>query len=258
MFLSLFMTGVKVGQRCYNQTMNPKLAQKYLDKTRQDYEIIAKDFSVTRFEPWPEMRDLADKYVKEGDSVIDVGSGNGRLYQVFANRRVNYLGVEPSEPLIKLAKEKFPAAKFEVGDALNLSKYNEHKFDSGFLIAVLHHIPSYELRLKALKQVYSVLKPGGYLIMENWNWLQPRYFKRWLQKYLIDPSLPFNDLLVPWKRGQSKVIWRYYHAFTPRELNKLIQQAGFQPIEQYYVRRGEKSNRWKGYNIVTVARKMIS
>ncbi|PIX02803.1 SAM-dependent methyltransferase, partial [bacterium (Candidatus Gribaldobacteria) CG_4_8_14_3_um_filter_42_11] len=41
--------------------------------------------------------------VKDGDKVLDVGCGNGRLVKAFENKKISYLGVDNSEKLIKLA-----------------------------------------------------------------------------------------------------------------------------------------------------------
>ena len=57
---------------------------------------------------------------------------------------------------------------------------------------------------------------------------------------------------MPWK-ARFGIVDRYYHAFTPRELNKLLQDSGFKIKKSYYVKKGKESNWRNGYNLATVA-----
>ena len=61
-----------------------------------------------------------------------------------------------------------------------------------------------------------------------------------------------NDVLIPWKLKSGEVVQRYYHAFTFKEIKKLLQQTGWRVIEQYYIKRGERVSWLKGDNLVSV------
>lgn len=65
--------------------MKTETAQKILEKTKRDYEQLAEEFSNTRANLWFELQELA-KYVKGGDKILDLGCGNGRLYELFSGR----------------------------------------------------------------------------------------------------------------------------------------------------------------------------
>ena len=52
--------------------------------------------------------------LKEGDKVLDLGCGNGRFYDFFKKRKVDYVGIDNSERMIEIAKEKHPEARFGV------------------------------------------------------------------------------------------------------------------------------------------------
>jgi len=237
--------------------MNKKFAEQLLQKTADDYEKIAEEFSVTRLLLWPELEEFI-KYIKEGDKVLDLGCGNGRLYELFKDLSIDYTGIDRSAGLIKAAKEKWRKAdaKFKVGDILNLAELKEESFDAIFLIAVLHHIPNYELRLKVLKNAYSILKPGEMLFMTNWMFWQKKFLSR-IIKYTIlkligKNKMDFGDILIPWKScglktyGHSeKMAERFYHAFTKREIEGLAKKAGFSIV---------KNGRSK-WNYVTICKK---
>ena len=215
--------------------MKRDLAKKLLDKTAEDYNLIAEDFSKTRFFLWPEFSEFL-KFIKNGDSILDLGCGNGRLYELFEDLSIDYLGLDRSSNLISAAKEKWKgcAAKFGIGDALDLEFKNE--FDAVFFIAVLHHISSEELRLEALKGIYDSLKPGGKFFMTNWMLWQKKYLPHILKytalKIIGKNKMDFGDILLPWKMGKE---WtgRYYHAFTERKILRLAKRAGFKIIKSW-------------------------
>ena len=219
-----------------------ELAKSILEQTKQNYNLIAKEFSGTRREIWGELLFLFEK-LKEGEKVLDLGCGNGRWYPVFKEKKVDYFGVDNSEKLIEIAKENFPDAKFFVGDALNLP-FPDNFFDKVYSIALLHHIPSEEFRIKLLKEAKRVLKPGGILILTCWKIHRPREILALLKytflKIIGKSKLDFRDTFVPW----GKKALRYYHFFTQRELENLVKKVGFEILESGVVKnkRGNRQN----------------
>lgn len=237
--------------------MDKTYAQKLIDKTKQDYKSLAKEFSATRAFSWQELEDLV-KFVKPEQNILDAGCGNGRLYQLLKNKNIKYLGIDNSDALISEAKTKYQFGNFRQMDLLDLH-FEAENFDIVFCIAALQHIPSKELRLQVLKDFYHILKPNSYLLMTNWNLWQGKYFWQTL-KYSFSSvagkhrELDIKDVYMPWK-ARFGVVDRYYHAFTKKELASLLEQAGFKVEEQYYVKKGERSNWRNGYNLITIAKK---
>lgn len=240
--------------------MDREYAKYLLEKTRQDYNLIAEHFSRTRERIWPEMKFLFDDYLIPGERILDIGCGNGRFFEVFKGKRVDYFGIDNSEKLIEIAKRRYPEKeflpstkekgvtehkgvhRFQVADALNLP-FPDNYFDKVYSIAVLHHIPSEEFRLRFLKEARRVLKQEGLLILTVWN-LWPRFikliFKFGLLKLIGQSKLDFKDILKPWQN----ISQCYFHCFTKTELEKLVKRAGFK-IEkggEIIVRQGFKSN----------------
>ncbi len=230
--------------------MKQKKIEEILGKNKSDWNEIADNFSQTRHNLWFEFKDF-EFFAKEGDKILDLGCGNGRLGELFKNKKVEYVGVDQSEKLIKIARDKFQTINFKhrfiVADALNLeTKFSKDEFDVIFAIAFLHHLPSSELRLKLLKDCFSFLRVGGLAIFTVWNLWQPRLI--WKYRLLK------RDVLISFKT-KDKTIARYYHIFTKGELSGLVKRAGFKIKECYYVKKGERSNWLKGYNLVLVAQK---
>ena len=230
--------------------MDIDYAKKLLEKTRQDYNLIAEDFSRTRSQVWEELKFL-ENYANENEKILDLGCGNGRLYELFREKTVDYYGVDFSEGLIEIARKRYPQFKFQVADAFNLP-FSADFFDKVFNIAVLHHIPSTELRVQFLKEVKRVLRPGGKIILTVWNLSSFRKFlffsKYALLKILRRSRLDFGDAFVPWK----KETLRYLHMFSGKELKELAETAGF-AIKEIKILKRPKS---KESNILLIAEKI--
>jgi len=148
--------------------MKKKYAENLLKKTKQDYDKIAQEFSATRWRIWEEAEFLFNDYVMPGEKVLDLGCGNGRFFEFLKDKDIHYIGVDFSEKLIEIAKNKYPKLKFEVANALNLPFPNNY-FDKIYSIAVLHHIPSKQFRLQFLQEARRVLKSNGLLILTVWE-----------------------------------------------------------------------------------------
>lgn len=239
--------------------MKQEYARYLIEKGRQDYNKIAQHFNETRYHLWPDF-EIFKPYFKEGDRILDAGCGNGRLSEIFEKIKVDYIGIDSSEKLIAAGRVKYPNLKFKAADILDLS-LPTGEFDVVFLIAVLQHVPSAELRLKALSHLNRVLKPGGYLLMTNWNLWQSLFRRRRLKYKLLKiigrSKLDYNDIFKTWKSPRGEIIAdRYLHALTLPEIDNIMNQAGFKVIKNLYSLKGVSAGQKEGRNIVTIGRKI--
>jgi ubiquinone/menaquinone biosynthesis C-methylase UbiE len=221
--------------------MKLEYAEYLIEKTKDYFDKNVDSFSGSRNRLWPEFEELK-KYIKDGEKILDLGCGNGRLFELFKNRNVKYTGVDTSVEFIERAKEKY-GDYFVVADAFNLP-FPDNSFDSIWAIAFFHHIPSKQLRAEVLKEIKRVLKKDGKIIATCWNFYQLHYLRILLKftfrKLLGLSRLDFKDVLLFPKKLK---IQRYYHAFTKKELKKLFQKAGFKIEELRYLKRnGKKTN----------------
>jgi len=226
--------------------MKKKYAEYLLRKTKNDYNLIAKDYARTRIFIPEDIKALG-QYSFEGEKVLDLGCGNGRLFEVLENKKVNYFGIDFSEKLIAISTEKYPKGKFQVADALNLP-FPENFFDKIYSISVLHNIPSKDFRIRYLKEAKRVLKPKGVLILRVWDFWRRKeaiklILKHTLFKIIGRSELDFLDVFVPWKDSQGKVlVKRYFHCFTKRELENLVKEAGFKIKESWREGKAPRTN----------------
>jgi SAM-dependent methyltransferase len=196
--------------------------------------------------------------------VLDLGCGNGRLIESLKDFRIQYSGIDLSSNLIELARSKYGSqhnkisVDFQVADMLNIP-FDDHRLDLVFAIASLYHLPGEKLRRQAVSEIKRVLKPGGHLLMTNWNLWQPKFWPLHYEHYLLmmagQNKMDWWDLLIPWKNPQGKVLTkRYAHALTLGDLRKLLKRSGFIIEESFYAKKGQKTGVLRGYNTVIVAR----
>jgi SAM-dependent methyltransferase len=99
----------------------------------------------------------------EGASLLDMGAGLGDLYGYLKKkgyRKINYLGVEVLPDFVKSAKEKYPDARFLVGDLLSFKP--DKKYDYVISCGALNvKIGDMErLVKKAIKRLFDMCNTG--------------------------------------------------------------------------------------------------
>ncbi len=228
--------------------MDKKLAQNLVDKTRDDYNKIAPHFSSTRYAfNWPRVvKAIEILAIPPKSKVLDLGCGNGRATEILSKNGNKYTGLDISEDLIGFARERHPEVKYFVGDLLD-APFPSKSFDYVISLATLHHIPSAEKRLQALKEIYRLLTPGGTTLITVWYFWNDPGFEKFLEK---EPNeMDFGDFLKPWKDSQGKVlVERYFHAWKEDEIAEFFKKAGFTGIK--ITKADDKKN-----NLIVVAKK---
>lgn len=152
----------------------------------------------------PEGRELKETLkltVLANEDVLDVGCGDGRLTLKMASRARSVVGLDPLEDEVRKAVGGVPdlletKVHFLVGSGEALPLADE-SFDVAFFTWSLCCMARTEDMLKALKEAWRVLRPGGRLVN-----LQP-------------------SLQQPWDRG----IVRYLVTREPRDLVEAEGQA---------------------------------
>ncbi len=221
-----------------------------IEKNKQSYNKIAKLWSFSRQIVWADL-ELFQKHIKPGFKILDLGCGNGRLLELLVKEKVEYLGIDHSQGMIKQARQNYPQHSFRVSDWPG-ADWPENEFDLVFCVAVLNHIPQKKQK-EFLRAVNRTLKPGGKLLMTNWNMWNIKGRKS-VWKRDNEPKAKFKQVYTTWKSGEAKEKL-FYYAFTKRELKKLLIKSGFRVLENFYSREGQKVNMFLGHNIVSVAEK---
>lgn len=231
--------------------MNEEIAKEILAESIANYDKIAKDFSNTRTMFWEELN-FVKGLIKENDKILDLGCGNGRFFEQFIGKDIDYTGSDTSLELIKIAQEKYKiGTRFVKTEGIDLP-FDERVFDTIFSFAVLHHIPSLKFREQFIKEAHRVLKDDGTLVISVWNLWQKKFIpliiKHSLLKLLRLSKLDFKDIYLDFNKYKKS---RFLHAFTKKELRQLIEKNGFE------IKKIEEIKRKSGYsNFIVIAKKI--
>jgi SAM-dependent methyltransferase len=228
----------------YNGLMDSQTAARLIEINREFYTQFGDAFSATRHRLQPGVRRALERLTGE-ESVLDLGCGNGELARALAKRghRGRYLGLDFSPPLLREAGSQpgaFPA-KFRQGDLTKLPEMQEQlAIPGGWSVitafAVLHHIPSLDLRLNILRVVHELLERAGSFIHSNWQFLNSEKLSQRIQPWesaSLSPSwLDAGDYLLDWRSGGKGL--RYVHHFDEKELGELARASDFRVVDTFY------------------------
>ena len=95
--------------------------------------------------------------LKPGESLLELGCGQGYFVEKFLENSTNITGVDIGKELINIAKNKFPKAKFLVGNAEDPKILKGEQFDVVTII----------LAIQNMKDHGAVAKNLGRLVKEN-------------------------------------------------------------------------------------------
>ena len=108
--------------------------------------------------------------VEAGMEVLDLGCGDGTTAVPAARRGADVLGVDIAANLVAAGNERAKAAgldklRFEEGDASNLNRINDDKFD---LVVSIFGAMFAPRPFDVAEEMVRVTKPGGRIVMGNW------------------------------------------------------------------------------------------
>ncbi len=95
---------------------------------------------------------------------LEIGCGPGRLMKPLARNFGEIHGVDVSDEMIRIARERLrgiPHAHVHATNGTGLPQFADESFDFVYSHAVFQHIPSRDVVLEYLRETRRVLKPGG-------------------------------------------------------------------------------------------------
>ncbi|UCF12549.1 MAG: class I SAM-dependent methyltransferase [Thermoplasmatales archaeon] len=193
------------------------------------WDAIAESFDVTRRKPWCQCIDFING-LSESYTVADIGCGNGRHLLPCAERFKNVIGIDISQNLLNIAKNKIKEKGFNnvVFIHANMTKIplKDDSLDSILCIASLHNIKGRNERLSSLKEIYRILKNDGRALISVWSRWQDKYITHYLKK-LFHNKEEFGDIEIYWKQHNINIS-RFYHLYSKREFVKNLNQVGLE------------------------------
>lgn len=114
-----------------------------------------------------------------GDSpvptLLDLGCGHGRFLRHFAPRAKKMIGLDRSRRLLTVAQDGLTKDPIDAPTDLIWASATEIPLDAGSVdaitcVRVIQHVPDQD---QAYREAKRVLKPGGKLILVQYNWVSP-------------------------------------------------------------------------------------
>ncbi|MBN1889996.1 MAG: class I SAM-dependent methyltransferase [Thermoflexales bacterium] len=224
--------------------MKAEVVNQLIELNKRFYAQFAGAFSASRSSRQDSLNTVV-MHIGGAAKVLDLGCGNGRLARRLEReeRPIAYLGLDWAE-MVRLAISHCEqlchvAAEFRLAELTRPGWGRElpgQPFETAVALAVLHHIPSFELRCDVLREVSRVLAPGSQLLMTNWQFTHNARLRNKIVDWQIvgvdSHELEAGDALLDWKR--DGLGFRYCHLLTEDEVQLLAAQSGFEVREQFY------------------------
>ncbi|MDE6280330.1 MAG: class I SAM-dependent methyltransferase [Oscillospiraceae bacterium] len=105
-----------------------------------------------------------EKYLKQGDRILEIGAGTGRYSHALAQKGYAVDAVELLEHNINVFRQNtLPAEPVTIrqGNALDLSGFGDETYDLTLLLGPMYHLFTVDDQRKALTEAIRVTKPGG-------------------------------------------------------------------------------------------------
>ncbi len=121
------------------------------------FDDLAEDYDRYRIGYAPEIYDaLADHGIVPGRRVLDVACGTGLVAEGLATRGCIVTGIDASQPMLRKARQRVPAATFVLGSAERMP-FADGAFDGVTCAQAFHWFEAH----RALAEIIRVVRPGG-------------------------------------------------------------------------------------------------
>lgn len=216
--------------------MDENTVEKLLALNLEFYATFAELFADSRTLSDPALTSILP-YIPAGARVLDVGCGNGRLALLLDQERsgVAYTGIDAVPELIEVARAQ--AGQLNISTefhTLDVSRsgwsdlFRSELFEYIVALAVLHHIPSFKLRVRVLREMAGLLAPRGRILLSTWQFVDSERMRRkivdWTEAEIPAEALEPGDYLLDWNRGGRGL--RYCHLVNEVELGQLAAESG--------------------------------
>lgn len=101
--------------------------------------------------------------------VLELGCGAGRLTGYLAEIAREVHGLDLSPRMVAYCRDRYPSARFAVGDLRDLSRYETGSFDAVVAICNVLDVLGDAERRQALSGIRRVIADGGLLLMSSHN-----------------------------------------------------------------------------------------
>ena len=137
---------------------------------------------------------MLEKYIKPGDSVLDIGGGPGRYSLCLAGKGCDVTLLDLSEGNTSFAAERAAeqglSLRTVTGDARKAGRLAGGEYDHVLLMGPIYHLLEESDRIKAVESAIDALKPGGMIYVSFINMFAGIVYSMKFQTDLIMSNEP--------------------------------------------------------------------
>ena len=175
---------------------------------------------------------LAESVPADGE-VLVLGAGGGLELSAFAQAHPGwrFVGVDPSAPMLELARETLGAdgSRTELMEGL-IEDAPLRGFDGATCILTLHFLDR-DARLRTLRELFLRLKPGGVLVVAHHSYAREESL-HWLRRSAAFASA--NGVVSEQDEAGIAAMAAKLPALSPKDEVALLEAAGFVDVELFY------------------------
>lgn len=241
------------------------LAEKYDQMTGGDIRYVKQKSMIAR---------LLKDYPME--SVLDVACGSGLHTIALAELGIKAVGIDLSHALLniaeKRAREKKVNARFLRGNMLKLSERLDTTYDGVICLGnSLPHLTKPDEMKKALAEMFSVVKPGGVLVIQTLNYDRILMHKERIVNinrsdehefirfydFLDNGMIRFNVLMINWGQAtpEHSINSLILKPYRSQEMISELSESGFMDIKLFEEPDFSPFDKEKSFAVTYIARK---
>ena len=141
--------------------MNEQELINYYNKFNEDKRLNTKHAQVEFLTAMKYIKN----YLKKGDKILDIGAGCGKYSITLSEMGYDVTAIELVKHNLRVIQKKSDKVKAFLGNALDLSRFDDNSFDVTLLFGPMYHLISKENKLKALMEAKRIVKEDGLILV---------------------------------------------------------------------------------------------
>jgi ubiquinone/menaquinone biosynthesis C-methylase UbiE len=167
--------------------------------------------------------DIFSEFEGDNKNIVEIGCGTGRDAVELIKRGFEYVGIDASEEMLKIAQKRAPDAKFRVGDFYKLD-FPAESFDGFWAAAAFLHVPKSEIDL-VIAEAKRILKPHG------------------IGFITVKEKTTMDEGIIEEAKGGG--IQRYFAFYDQDEFKEILERNGFEILKIMRQQEDDKiKTRW--------------
>ncbi|MBQ8475863.1 ubiquinone/menaquinone biosynthesis methyltransferase [bacterium] len=160
--------------------------------------------------------------IKKSSRVLDLACGTGDIVKIASSIECEIIGLDISNNMLEIAKEKNPEKEFILGDILSLP-FSDFEFNYAIITFGLRNV---ENRTRALSEINRILKKGGKFLHLDFG--EHNFFSK-----IFDYFTPLIVKIFKVKKDNYNYLIQSKNEYPePNELIEEFKKAGFRLVNR--------------------------